>query len=357
MKPSVYLQLLDSSLRYLAVHPRNHTVLDRGEVVFEAAILSDRQISNRPLVEARLDALVREKKWRQAKAHLLLMDDFVVIKEEAVPPQLKPEEVQNYLNLQMNDTIRIPFDDPVFEYEILEGGENEIKVVLVAYPGEFIDEYKKILKAARLKAEVADVSCLSLYRLADEQGLISRDEGSHTLILQLDPYSMNMSMFHRDQPTFSRDSISELLEEMWVQGKDASWHWRHQDVDQDQMLKEQIDEIDRFISFYSNTFLGESDQISQFILAGSYPDLGHAKSLLEQHFNLEPQLLALPEGLNQSYASLYGLSLKKKTRSGQQKKALKQQAKQRKQADKQQGKQLKQKKKVKVEVQEEVADD
>ncbi|NLW53632.1 MAG: pilus assembly protein PilM [Clostridiaceae bacterium] len=360
MKPSVYLQLLDSSLRYLAVNPRNQAVLDRGEVVFEAPILSDRQVSNRPLVEARLDALVREKKWRQAKAHILLMDDFVVIKEEAVPPQLKMEEVQNYLNLQMNDTIRIPFDKPVFEYEILGRAENEIRVVLIAYPGEFIEEYKRILKAARLKPELADVSCLSLYRLAEDQGLISKEEGEHTLILQLDPYSMNMSMFHRDQPTFSRDSYSEVLAEMWVQSKDAGWRWRHSDIDRDLMLNEQFDEIDRFISFYSNTFLGESDQIAQFILSGSYPDLSHAKGLLERRFNLEPQLLELPQELDQSFATLYGLSLKKKTRSGKQKKALEQQDKQMKQEQKQQGKkQKKQKKekKAKVEMQEEVADD
>ncbi|NLC25311.1 MAG: pilus assembly protein PilM [Fastidiosipila sp.] len=355
MKPSVYLQLQDSSLRYLAINPRNHSIVDWGELVFESPILDDRQVASRPLVEARLDALVREKKWRKAKAHILLMDDFVVIKEEAVPPQLNKEEVHNYLTLQMNDTIRIPFDKPIFEYEILGRWEHEIRVLLIAYPKEFIDEYKKILQAARLRPEVADVSSLSLYRLADEQKLISKEAGNHSMILQLDPYSMNMSMFHRDQPTFSRDSYSEVLAEMWVQGKDAGWSWKHSDIEQDLMLNEQFDEIDRFLNFYSNSFLSDSDQITQFILTGSFPDLNHAKKLLAQRFDLEPQLLALPQGLEQAYASLYGLSLKNKHKSRKEKKALKQQEKQLKQEQKQQAKKPKKKKKEKKP--EEVAND
>ncbi|MDD4541971.1 MAG: pilus assembly protein PilM [Eubacteriales bacterium] len=208
MKPLVYLQILDSSLRYLAVHPRNHGILDREELVFDLEILSDRQITNVALLQSRLDALVREKKWRQAKAYVLLINDFVVIKEESVPAQLNEDEVRDYLRLQMNDAIRIPFENPVFDYDLLERDEEEQKLVLVAYPGDSIEDYKKILQGARLRPEVADVASLSLYRLAGRQGLISSEAGEHNLILQLEPYSMNMTMFHRDQPTFSRDSYS-----------------------------------------------------------------------------------------------------------------------------------------------------
>lgn len=324
MKPLVYFQLLDSSLRYLAVHAKNHSVADWGEIVFDTNILAERQIANRALLETRLDALVREKKWRGAKAHVLIMDDFVVIKEETVPQQLKPDEIRSYLSLQMNSTIRIPFENPVFEFELLEQRENETKLVLVAYPGEFIEEYKKILLSARLKPEVADVSSLSLYRLADEQGLISKDKGGHNLILQLDPYSMNMSMFNQDQPTFTRDSYSDVVAEMWAQSKNGEWQWKYSDSEKDMILNEQFDELDRFLSFYSNSFLRDSDQISQFILTGSYPHLDEARNMLTQRFNLEPQLLTLPQDLAQSYATLYGLSLKKKSKPQKREKTPKQ---------------------------------
>ncbi len=358
MKPLVNLQLLDSSLRYLAVHPRKHTVLDRGEIVFETAILQDQQIANRPIVESRLDALVREKKWRRAKTHLLLIEDFIVIKEEVIPSQLNPDEVRNYLSLQMNETLRIPFDKPVFDYEILDFSEDETRVVLIAYPGEYIEQYKKILQAARLKPEVADISSLALYHLADEQGLISKEEGSHNLILQLDPYSINMSMFHRDQPTFSRDSYSDLMAEMWNQGKDGTWSWKHSDLEQEVMLNEQFDEFDRFLTFYNNSFIKGDSQITQFVLCGSYPDLNKAQELLAQRFNVEPQLLTLPQDLEQAYAPLYGLSFKKKISAAQKKKAMKKQLKNhQKEHQPEKVQKKRKKKKKKAEVQEEAAND
>ncbi len=360
MKPLVNLQLLDSSLRYLAVHPRKHTIVEQGEIVFDTAILKDRQIANRPIVESRLDALVREKKWRRAKTYILLIDDFVAIKEEIIPAQLKADEVQDYLALQMNDTIRIPFEKPIFEYEILDQGGNETRLVLVAYPGEYIEEYRKILRTAKLKPEVADLSAFSLYQLAEMQGLISKEEGDHNLIMQLNPYGMNMSMFHQDQPTFSRDSYSQIMAEMWTQSKDGTWIWKHTDLEQEVMLSDQFNEFDRFLNFYNNSFIKGSGQISQFILCGSYPDLDNARDMLTQRFDMEPQMLKLPSGLEQAFAPLYGLALKKKVSVRKNKMAMKKREKEHKKEKKQNDKIQKKQKKVKKQktaVQEDMTND
>ncbi|MDZ7835815.1 MAG: hypothetical protein U5K84_11330 [Alkalibacterium sp.] len=48
-KPLLYLQLLDHSLRYLAIDPKNHAVVDKDEIVFDAMILQDGKIDQYPI--------------------------------------------------------------------------------------------------------------------------------------------------------------------------------------------------------------------------------------------------------------------------------------------------------------------
>ena len=100
-KPNLYLQLLDSSIRYMAVHPTNHTILDKNELLFDGPILEDGEISNPQLLEARLSALVQEKKWKNAKAMILVLDELVTVREIEVPNQLDETEIRDYLSIHM----------------------------------------------------------------------------------------------------------------------------------------------------------------------------------------------------------------------------------------------------------------
>lgn len=86
--------------------------------------------------------------------------------------------------------------------------------------------------------------------------------------------------------------------------------------------------------------------------------MNEAKELLAQRFNVEPQLLTLPQDLEQAYAPLYGLSFKKKISAAQKKKAMKKQLKEHQKGHKPVKVQKeRKKKKEKAEVQEEAAND
>ena len=66
-KHLIYLQLYNQSLRYMAVHSKNHTVLEYDEIFFESNVIEDGEIVNRSLLETRMSALVQEKKWKLRK--------------------------------------------------------------------------------------------------------------------------------------------------------------------------------------------------------------------------------------------------------------------------------------------------
>lgn len=309
-KPLLYLQLLDKSFRYLAIHPKDKTILDQGEIVFDTHILEDNKIINASLLETRLDILVKEKKWKNAKAHILLMNSFVVIREESVPAQLSESEVRDYLALHLNGSIRMPFENPVFDFEIFEKNEEEQKITLIAYPGEYINQYQRILENANLKPEVADLTTLSLYRIAEKQGMLKVEEDTYTLILQWNVYHLNMGVYHQDRPTFLRNAYSEHLADSWNQEKTGEWIWQKTEEDMELVLDEQLDGVERFLDFYRYSVLNGDNEISEIILNGYYPDLEFLKEKIATRFGVNVQVLKLPENISQSFAPLYGLTLK-----------------------------------------------
>lgn len=313
-KPLIYLQLLDRSLRYLSISPNDHSILDVGEVVFEENILEDKRIINFALLEARLDALVKEKDWKNAKTHILVMDRLVTVREEGVPALLDESEVEDYLELHMNGTIRMPFENPVFEFKIFEKNDDQQKLMLIAYPNEAIDKYKAVLEKVNLVPEIADLSSLSLYRLAEEQGIIHIDENIHTLILQWNAYSLNMATFNNDRPQFNRDSFSEHLIDSWTINQEGVWVWTRSDIEREAMLEEQLNGIERFLEFYQYSVSNDGTPISEIILAGSYPNLSEVKEKLNERFFMDINIIDVPHQIEQRFASLYGLSLNEKNR-------------------------------------------
>lgn len=311
-KPLIYLQLLDKSLRYMAVHPKDHSILEKDEIVFDTNVLEEGKLLNTSLLETRLDALVREKKWKNAKAYVLLMEDFVTVREETVPVQLTKEEIKDYLTLHMNRSIRMPFESPIFDFEILEKGETEQKIMLIAYPRQYVDQYQELLRSVSLKPEVADVSSLSLYRVAEEQGELPTDKEAHTMVLQWNPYSTNVMVFHQGVPTFNRYTTSLRLSDSWGLHADGHWQWKQSEEDLAMALEDQLDALERFLDFYRYSVLDGEMSVSEIILTGYYPQLNELKEQLVGRIDIPIQILTVPENVGPAFASLYGLSLKDK---------------------------------------------
>ena len=123
-KPLLYFEFLERRIRYLVMDAQSRTVLEKNEILFDTEILHEGRIINPSLLENRLNALVTEKKWKNAQAAILLPDDFVIVREEKIPAQLAPSEIKAYIALHMGQLIRSPFKETRFHFELLEVGDN-----------------------------------------------------------------------------------------------------------------------------------------------------------------------------------------------------------------------------------------
>lgn len=307
-KPLLYLQFLDRSIRYLAVHAKGGSIVDQGEIIFETDALDDGEIINRALLETHLEALVKEKKWRNSQVHILVANKFVVLREETIPAQLVRNEIKDYLHLHIGQSIRIPYEDPVFDYQVIERDEEKQKIFILAYPRKKIKEYKKILEKSSLKPVVADIGSLGLYRIAEREGMI--DQEKHTLMLEWNPYETTFMVYYKKRPTFFRQSQPAEFLESWERDAEKNWVWKYSPEELSLTLNDQLNGLERFLDFYNYSVLQGGGAVTEIILTGSYPYLEEIKEELLDRFSLNVSILVLPIGIDQDFSSLYGLTLK-----------------------------------------------
>lgn len=245
---------------------------------------------------------------------IILPEDLVSIRNEEIPAQLNRTEVDEYLNLHINESIRLPFDDAKIDYEITKQTEENQTVFLVAYPSDQITALKEVLEKAALKPVVADISSLSLYRLVNGDESISTESDDHLLLLQWNPTDYSMTVFNDDVPQFNRHTRSQRLADMWTLTDSGEYEWKGSDEGLEDIMDEQINMLERFLEFYQYTVMDGERSISLIVLSGYYPDLGRVKEALEHRLTLPIHTLSLPDEIGPTDAALLGLTLKKKVK-------------------------------------------
>lgn len=313
-KPHLFVQFLDRSIRYLAMDAQRKALIEKDELVFDTAIIHEGQLTNASLLETRLDALIKEKKWKNAKVSIALPDDFVTIREEEIPSQLDASEIKDYLNLHINQSIRLPFDHPKIEFDVLEKNEETQTLLLIAYPGEQVRRFLDLLKNIGLKPEVADISSLCIYRILLHQKANQFTPESHVMVLQWNPLDTTITVFNNDVPQFNRHTRSQRLLDNWKLSKTGQWEWIEIEEDLESSLSEQLNGLERFIEFYRYSVMDGKESITDIILSGYFPDLNRLEKLLSERFSVKVHTLKLPTEFQQADSVLYGLTLKENKR-------------------------------------------
>lgn len=311
-KPNLYFEFLETRIRYIAMDPQNQTIIAKAEIQFETKIMQDGKITNPTLIQNRLQALVAEMKWKNAKVSLLLPDDSVVIREEIIPGQLTESEVKDYLNLHMGQSIRSPFKETSFHHEIVWQNETEQKVVLMLYPTATIREFEAILTGGSLSPKVADISSLCLYRMIENSNALELDEDKHTLVFQWSPAQTATMVFNQDFPTFTRNTHNPGVLNDWELTTEGEWLWKEDYQMLQDSMKETLDVLERFLEFYRYSVLDGKGGITEIVLTGDYSYLEELKKSMENRFYLPIHQIQQVDGLESKYLPLYGLSMKKK---------------------------------------------
>lgn len=309
-KMNVFLSINDRSIRYLVCPAKQSKgTIDDGELFFDKVIMEDGRIINEAQLKSQVKMLVEQKNWKGAKLSFIVPDSFLTMRTEEIPNQLEKEEAKRYIRLQLEGSIRLPFKNPMIDFEVLTRGEDTNEILLFAYPEERLKPFYRLFENASLNAEVADVSFLSAYRTYQVNH--QPDDNEHLLMIQWNKVDLVLTVFHKKIPKFTRHvHASNPFQEWKLDSKEATLVSQSSPEELEEARDQTLITIERFMDFYQYSIMDGETAVTNILLLGDHPDLAKLQLSLDERFDLSIEILTLPQGLPMGCGVLYGLSLK-----------------------------------------------
>lgn len=288
-----------------------------GEYVLPSGLIKEGRVQDAAAFSAIMEEMVEEYKWKGKRLYFCVPDASVVIKEHKAPSKIEASEMKGYLYMQLGEGLHLPFDNPVFDFHIIEEGEESTHILLFAYPEEHIRLYERVFEEVKLKPKAADISSLSLYRLFEESGVAAAED--HIMCVQWNIDGCVVSVFHEHRPIFTNYMTTPLEQSSFAQMGDAlaplQFQGEFQDVDA--YIHDQLMEIERLMDFYRYSVSKGKASITNVIMIGDFPNIEGIVHRSQERFSvpvnvLEPKHFLDKDGnqLPATLAETIGLAIK-----------------------------------------------
>ncbi|KGX93625.1 hypothetical protein N781_10585 [Pontibacillus halophilus JSM 076056 = DSM 19796] len=285
-KQRVVMVIKDHVLRFLhADGPELEQIKFIGERRLPRGIVQDGKILDALSLSSIVEELVELYDWKRKKLYFCVPDTAVVIRPYTVPADLKEDEIKGYLYMRLEDNLHLPFENPTFDYHIVEEGDTERQLLLFAYPDDQVKAYEYIYKDAKLKPLKADLSSLSLYRLYYELDRAQGDD--HLLSIQWYVDACVLTVYHNHRPRFIRHMKSSLDMEQWNFHQESSiYHsvWSGDPEVYEAFIDDQLTEIERIMDFYRYSVTQGEAGITKILLTGDLPNMDVLRSQMQERF-------------------------------------------------------------------------
>ncbi|MCA1056321.1 pilus assembly protein PilM [Rossellomorea aquimaris] len=252
-----------------------------------------------------LEECIEDWKIRRRPVRFVVPDPFVVVRKISIPSDIREDELEGYLFLEIGSSIHLPFEDPVFDYSPLDTRGEKREVLLVASQEEIVESYKGLLEDAKLKPVAADIAPLALYRTVLNEGKVSVNQ--HTMLLHMDELLLTVSIFHQHEPIFTRPIVLEAeMEDRATQGG--------YEVN---MLQDTLKEIEKVMNFYRYSLNKGEQSVEKVVVSGGHPRVQQLKKELQERVAIPVENLQMnnvttlqDEKVPSGYIIALGLALK-----------------------------------------------
>lgn len=240
------------------------------EMALPPGIMEDGKVADMEALESVLDKAVNQWGLSKKSVRFLAPDEFVTIRKVPYPEGVEIDELKGHFFIEIGSTLYLPFEDPVFDVVPYHMDSDDPEVIIIASKESVIDDYESALDSVKLKAVVADITPLALYRLAYVQHDFAADE--HIMLIDLQSTKMTVSIFHEHFPLFMRpvefDVSGAVLD-------DAA-----------SVMEIVEEEAEKLANFYRYNMNDGEQGITKVVCNGEYDNWPAFKARLEERFLL-----------------------------------------------------------------------
>ena len=291
---TVNLTIKDHAIRFVELKQTQPLAIQRmGEYYLPNGLIKEGKILDFDTLATILEQCVAEWKMAKRQVRFIVPDPYIVIRKIPIPHDIQEDEIRGYLYMEIGSSIHLPFDEPVFDYYLLdhtkETEEKANEILLFAAPEDKVREYTDLFEKARLKPIAADISALAINRLLFH--LEDRPKLQHQyLIVQVDLQSANVCIFENNIPVIMRHLYIDIEREKWnyTQKKDSFITFDFIG-DKQEVLNGLIDmysEMEKVMNFYQYSLKQGNQRVQQIILDGDHPWLDEIFAQLKERFEI-----------------------------------------------------------------------
>lgn len=316
----VNLVINDHSIRYVELKQKTPVIPNQyGQRYLPAGILSDGKIQDFDTLANILDECIDEWKIAKREIRFTVPDSLVIIRKVTIPADIKQDEINGYLYLELGSTIHLPFEDPVFDTVPIGGEGNKQEILVFAAPEKYVLELAYLFKSVRLKPIAADISPLAIYRLYHFSDMAVKNEVLLTVQLDLDVVSL--CIFEEEIPVFMRH-IPGDFKDGWKLSRSRSEHGSQELVyvgefsDIMFQLEDIYRDIAKLMDFYRYSLTQGKREINRILVNGDHPMLERVISDMNDRFGIPIATITVnvkgsdSEELPSAFNLVLGLGLK-----------------------------------------------
>jgi type IV pilus assembly protein PilM len=122
-----------------------------------------------------LKEIWRKNKISDRKVFIGIANQKVIAKEIRIPV-INDDEIKNSIQYQISDFIPIPKNNIIYDYYVVEKGEDHSRIMLVGAMKSMVDDVVSSFKKAGLLAQAIDLNCFALYRTVNYIKGIEKDK-------------------------------------------------------------------------------------------------------------------------------------------------------------------------------------
>lgn len=317
----VNLIIQDHSIRFMELKNGHSPVPYRwGERYLPHGIIENGTIQDMVELQHILEECVEEWKIQKRQVRFLVPDSFVIIRKVTVPSEIKEDEINGYLYLELGSSIHLPFNDPVFDTVFLEKKDNRREVLIFAAEEDKVREYTDLLTECRLEPVSAEISSLALYRLYHHLGHTKENE--HLLVAQFDLHKVNISIFSGSIPLIMHHIPVDIHMDNWdLKLNEAGlyeWNFVGDPIKEiDFQYRDTYKEISRLADFYRFTLSKGDNSVTKILVHGDHPLFSFILDELQSRFDIPIVTIGEKElpiennnPLPRNYHLVMGLALK-----------------------------------------------